>query len=135
MSVSGFPSQSFHQSNQTVLLPAANVTLSAADSGKIFLLPNLTANQTITLPALSPGLHYVFINSALAANNWIITSTTAITAGTLIAPGGNPASAAGTTISFVGGTSLVGDRVEYYSAGTRWSVIASTGVAAGIVAA
>lgn len=46
-----------------------NKTLTAADSGKIFLIA--TDAKTITLPATVAGLEFTFINSGAAGNNII----------------------------------------------------------------
>jgi len=123
------------QSNYVVSLPPINQTLSAADSGKIFLLPDLGAAKTITLPALSPGLHYTFLNAALAAAfNWTITSGGNNNTGVLVRVGVVAATAASANgnINFIGGTSVIGDCVEIFSCGTKWSVRATSGAAAGI---
>lgn len=52
---------------------AATYTVLAADSGKTHVLPNFTANCTLTLPTAASGLEYTFIGKAVAADaqNWI----------------------------------------------------------------
>ena len=122
------------QSNYTITLQPTNYTLSAGDSGKIFLLPDLGADQTITLPAPGAGLHFVFINLSLAAvHNWILTcGTQAQTLGLLIRLAAAPlvATASGATghINFIG-TSIAGD-----CTGTAWSIRATRSAAGGITA-
>jgi len=54
------------QSNQTILLPDANYSVSAVDSGKIFVISTLAADRTITLPSVQSGLKYTFINASPA---------------------------------------------------------------------
>lgn len=124
------------QSNQTITLPDTSIPLSASDTGKVFLIPALTANRTYTLPPVAPGLHFVFINTALAANNAIIQGPNNLLQGVLIRTGVAVATAVGANeqINFVGGTSVVGDRAEYYCDGVRWSVTAYSNAGAGITA-
>lgn len=52
---------------------AATYTVLAANSGKTHILPNFTANCTITLPTAAAGLEYTFVGKAVAADaqNWI----------------------------------------------------------------
>ena len=126
--------------NYVVSLPVSDQILSAGDSGKIFLLPDIPGaggvDRTITLPALAPGLHYIFLNSGLAAvHDWIITGGAGILASTTVRAGVavlSAGSGTATSIRVVGGTSVIGDCVELYSVGTRWSVRASSGAGAGI---
>lgn len=50
-----------------VTLPAAaNTTITAAQSGTTFVLPQATASNTITLPAAAAGLRYEFVVGATA---------------------------------------------------------------------
>lgn len=51
----------------------------AANSGKVHVIPNLTADCTIDLPAAAAGLEYTFITSAVATEgqNWIFDTTSA----------------------------------------------------------
>lgn len=126
------------QSNYVVSMPVQDQTLSAGDSGKIFLLPDLGVlgpAHTLTLPALSPGLHYIFLNASMvSAFNWVITSGGNNNTGTLVRVGVAVASAAaaGGNINIIGGTSVIGDCVEVFSAGTKWCVRATSGAGAGI---
>lgn len=53
----------------------ADITLTAGDSGKVFLIG--TDALTITLPATSKGVEYTFINSGADANNIITISPNA----------------------------------------------------------
>lgn len=58
---------------------AATYTILAADSGKIHILPNFTADCTATLPTAAAGLEYTFISKAVAADaqNFILKSPSA----------------------------------------------------------
>lgn len=61
-------------SSKIVSVPdAASYAVLAADSGKTHVLPNFTANCTLTLPTASAGLEFTFISKAVAADaqNWI----------------------------------------------------------------
>ena len=61
------------QTNQSFILPSANYTVSAADTGKLFLIPQLGVVITITLPAGQAGLHYRFMAIATLAFTAAIT--------------------------------------------------------------
>jgi hypothetical protein len=58
---------------------AATYSVLAADSGKIHIMPNFTADCTLTLPTAAAGLEYIFIGKAVAADaqSWIIKSPSA----------------------------------------------------------
>ena len=58
---------------------AATYSVLAADSGKVHIIPNLTASCTLTLPTAAAGLEYKFIGKAVAADaqDWIIKSPSA----------------------------------------------------------
>lgn len=49
-----------------------------ADSGKTHVIPQVTGDIAITLPAVAVGLEYTFVSSALTAegDDWVITATT-----------------------------------------------------------
>ena len=113
------------QTNQPITLTNANYVVSVVDTGKIFLLIDITGDRTITLPAPVAGLHYIFINLALAAvHNWTVECGAGTVNGVLVRVGVAVATAvaAGGHINFIGGTSIVGDCVEVYCNGLTWSV-------------
>lgn len=58
---------------------AASYSVLAADSGKVHIIPDLTATCTLSLPAVSAGLEYTFISKAIAADaqDWKIKSASA----------------------------------------------------------
>lgn len=58
---------------------AATYSVLAADSGKVHIMPNFTADCTLTLPTAAAGLEYTFIGKAVAADaqSWIIKSPSA----------------------------------------------------------
>lgn len=53
---------------------AATYTVLAANSGKLHVFPDLTADCTVSLPAAADGLNYAFIYGGAAADaqDWII---------------------------------------------------------------
>lgn len=60
------------QSNQPITLPTGNVTISATDAGKIFLIPaqgaaSITLPTGASTPPAVPGMHYRFIMAGAAA--------------------------------------------------------------------
>ena len=71
------------QTNQCVTLSDANNTISAADTGKIFLIPSVVpvaTTRTITLPTAQLGLRYKFIMLGLVGA--LNTSVVSISGGT-----------------------------------------------------
>lgn len=120
-----------------VSLPAAsNTTLTANQSGQVFLLPQATANNTITLPAVQVGLKFKFICSATAngSNTQTIASATAgqINGFIIGASVVNKAAANSVVLSATAANVKAGDRVEFTSDGSVWFVEAfSSGTANG----
>jgi hypothetical protein len=55
---------------------AASYTVLAANSGKVHVIPDLTADCTLTLPTPASGLYYIFIYGGAAADaqDWIIST-------------------------------------------------------------
>jgi len=112
---------------------AATYTVLATDSGKLHILPDLTADITITLPTVAVGLNYEFIYGGAAADaqDWIINTFAA----TELYKGGvvqlDPAEATLTEVvpvyaDFVNDDTLtvltpeVGTSVKIVSDGTSW---------------
>ena len=95
---------------------AADTTLTAEDSGKVYILDNATG-ENITLPALSDGLTFKFIvGAAFATDNWVIASAEGDNINGIIADmgatvAGVPA-AAEDQINFVATAETIGDWVE-----------------------
>ena len=58
---------------------AATYAVLAKDSGKLHVMPDLTANCTITLPTVENGLKYEFMYDGAAddGQNWIIVTAVA----------------------------------------------------------
>ena len=63
--------------NVVFVIDAATASISANDSGKIHVMPDLTADCTITLPTEEVGLCYEFWYGGTAADgqDWIIKTT------------------------------------------------------------
>lgn len=114
---------------------AATYTVLATDSGKLHVIPNLSASCTITLPTGVAGLTYTFIGKAVAADgeNWIFsTGGTAFLGGVSFAD--TDAGAAGDEIHagiWPNGSSNdfltvvtpgAGTRVTFVHDGTNWIV-------------
>lgn len=121
------------------VVSATNV-ITAAESGKVFFL-NSGTEFASTLPAPAAGLHYLFIVTAAPSG----ASYTVVTEGGCQILGGHVLTSgfadsgsdvettpAGTTITFVDGVSVVGDRAEVFSDGTNWFASCITAVEAGI---
>ena len=105
------------QTNQCVTLTDANNTISAADTGKIFLIPSVevaATTRTITLPTTQLCLRYKFIMLGLvgALNTSVVAITEGVTSmrGQLTYSGASLSSpAAGvTSFSFIGGVAGAG---------------------------
>ena len=123
-----------------VVLPAAaNTTITQAQSGSVFYIPQATANNTISLPALLAGLNFKFIVQATADG----THTNTIAATAAICSGNITSVAAGLTATLITTkTNLIlsataanvkpGDYADFYCDGTNWWIRAYTaGTAAG----
>ena len=105
------------QTNQCVTLIDANNTISAADTGKIFLIPSvtpLTTIRTITLPTAQLGLRYKFIMTGLVGllNSSVVSITGGATSmrGQLTYSGASLLSgpAGANSFSFIGGAAGAG---------------------------
>lgn len=114
---------------------AAAATLTAADSGKTYIL-KAAAGATITLPALKSGVHFKFIiGSAFATTDWIIDSAEGDNIEGLLIVAGSPVVASGEDqINFVNSAETVGDHVEFSCDGTNWYV-SGAGNSAGSITA
>ena len=121
------------------VVSAVNV-LTAAESGKTFFLNSATEFAT-TLPAPAAGVEFTFIVSAApsGASYTVVTEGGCqILAGHVLTSGfadsGSDVetTATGTTITFVDGVSVVGDRAHVISDGTSWFASCITAVEAGI---
>jgi hypothetical protein len=124
---------------------AATYSVLAANSGKVHVIPDLTADTVISLPAAAAGLNYKFIYGGVAADahDWIIKTgsdtnffkggvvhldTNADAAGdevVVVYPDGNSNS------MFDFDTPQAGTAVEFYCDGTNWFI---NGQAVGVTA-
>jgi len=114
------------QTNQIIQLPNADATISVADTGKMLLVPQLTgANKTYTLPAVSPGLRYRFINSTNAATlgfAGIISGGGTTVVGALINSTPIVVTKTGVASCRFLAASVKGDYIECICDGTNWNV-------------
>ena len=119
---------------------AATNVITAAESGKTFFL-NAATEFVSTLPAPAAGLKYTFIVTAApsSASYTVITeggcqvmAGHVLTSGFADSGSDVETTATGTTITFVDGVSVVGDRAEVISDGTSWFVSCICAVEAGI---
>lgn len=124
---------------QTEVVAATNV-ITAAESGKVFFLNSATEFAS-TLPAPAAGLEFTFIVSAAPSGASYTVATEGgcqILAGHVLTSGfadsGSDVetAATGTTITFVDGVSVVGDRAHVISDGSSWFASCITAVEAGI---
>jgi len=103
---------------------AAARTLTASDSGKIFIL-NASAGAAVSLPAVatSAGVRYKFITgAAFASTAFTIVAATAKIQGGVIVNSTNVPCANITTITLAHGAEAVGDWIELDCDGTNWYV-------------
>ena len=120
-----------------VVTLAATRQVLPSESGTTFFLAHATEFVT-TLPAPEAGLRYRFVCkiAPAGANYTVVTSASGnlfIGHVVCIADGNGTASAtAGDTISFVGGSAVVGDYVDVICDGTSWYVSGIAAVAAGV---
>lgn len=109
-------------------------TLTAEDSGKVFLL-KAAAGAQITLPAVatSNGFRFKFIVGQLfATTDWTVKAASNVIEGSVIVNGAHVAGVDENTISFVASAEAIGDFAELVCDGVNWYVNGS-GVAAGSI--
>ena len=123
----------------TEVVTAANV-ITAAESGTTFFL-NSGTEFASTLPAPSAGLNYTFYVTAApsGASYTVVTeggcqvlAGHVLTSGFADSGSDVETTATGTTITFVDGVSVVGDRAYVISDGTSWFASCITAIEAGI---
>ena len=110
------------------------ITLSAADSGKLFSL-NAAAGAQITLPAVatSAGLNFRFTVQALFATTaWTILAASSVIQGGVIVNSVNVLGANENTITFAHAADTIGDFVQLYCDGVNWYV-SGVGASAGAI--
>lgn len=119
---------------------SAAQTLTAADSGKTFIL-DAAAGATITLPALEDGLNFKFIvGAAFATTNWVVASAEGDNINGIISDMGSTVAgvpAAGEDqINFVATAETIGDYIELVcdSGNSQWLVSGACSVNGGITA-
>ena len=113
----------------------AAATLTAADSGKTYIL-SAAEGATITLPALKSGVHFKFVvGAAFATSNWVVASAEGSNVqGVLIVNGASVDAADEDQINFVATAETVGDHIELICDGTDWYVSGVGSQAGGITA-
>jgi len=136
LSLGGTAELSGHKRNVSTL--ATGTTLTAADSGKVFLLVQTGANRTATLPAVASGLTFKFIVKTASTNKWEIVQAagTEDFVGSVVAAdgdAGDSATGTDTLVRFVGNTAAAGDQIELECDGTVWYIRGSCAVTGGIV--
>lgn len=111
---------------------AATITVTAAQSGTVFLATKGSATQTYTLPAVAAGLTYTFICGS-AAGEILVTPTGSVgTVFTTFAAVGADADTAivtlttGTGLKNTAATNAVGDSIVLVSDGVGWYGIGIT---------
>jgi len=113
---------------------AVATTLTAEDSGKVFIL-KAAAGAQITLPAVatSAGLRFKFIVGQLfATTDWTVKAASNVIEGSVLVNGAHVAGVDENTISFVASAESIGDFAELVCDGTNWYVNGS-GVTAGAI--
>ena len=113
---------------------AATYTVLAANSSKVHIMPNLTADCTISLPTVVDGLRYTFVYGGVAADaqDWIIDtgSDTNYFLGGLVHLDTDAGSAGDEVVPIAGDgnsnskltvlTPDVGTRIDLFCDGTNW---------------
>ncbi len=119
---------------------SAAQTLTAADSGKTFIL-DAAAGKTVTLPTLAEGLNFRFVvGAAFATDNWIIDSAEGDNINGIISDMGSTVAgvpAAGEDqINFVASAETIGDWVYLVadSSNSQWLVSGACAANGGITA-
>lgn len=123
----------FGKSQITSLAVAGPAVLTAAQTGTTF---NLTGalGPAVTLPAVasSAGVQYRFVNgpAALTATNAVITAPAGLLYGEVLGNATWVRKNAATTITFIAGTSVLGDTIDMWCDGTNWYVKGASNVSA-----
>jgi hypothetical protein len=138
--MSTFYSNDVKRALEDVEIISAAQTLTAADSGKVFIL-DAAAGATVTLPTLAEGLKFKFVVGAnFATSNWVIDSAEGDNINGIISDMG--ATVAGVPavgedqINFVNSAESIGDWVELvcdYS-NSQWLVSGACALNGGITA-
>lgn len=107
-----------------VLAPAADTTLTVAQSGAIVQMAVAGLDVTLPTPTTSAGVGYRFVVSAAVATTdmTIVAGTADTLEGTLIVAGAVVDCDAGDLLTFVIDGENIGDYVDVYSDGTKWMV-------------
>lgn len=109
----------------------ADKTLTAEDSGKVFLLDAI--GEDLVLPAVQDGLNYKFIcQVTTVTTDWTITAATAVVQGSVTVAGVVIPAAAESLITLVVAKFLPGDWITLESDGTNWYVAGQVVTALGI---
>jgi hypothetical protein len=124
------------QTNQANFLPDAAYTLTAAQTGELFLIPVLASNRVITLPAAQAGLHYRFMAIGTLSHTATLTpATTGLVNGILAnnnAGAGSVVAKTAANTAVLTATAVLGDFIDVYCDGTAWHVSGMSQVAAGL---
>lgn len=127
------------QRGEVEVISAAR-TLTAADSGKVFILDAATG-KTVTLPALEEGLSFKFVvGAAFATDNWVIDSAEGDNINGIIADMGaivaGVVAGAEDQINFVASAESIGDYVEFVCdfSNSQWLVSGMCAINGGITA-
>jgi hypothetical protein len=123
---------------KTVEVLSAAQTLTAADSGKVFIL-DAAAGKTITLPALAEGLNFKFIvGAAFATDNWVIDSAEGDNINGAISDMGttvaNVPAVGEDQVNFVASAESIGDNIELIAdyANSQWLLSGRCAINGGI---
>lgn len=135
-----FYSNDVKRAFEEVEVLSAAQTLTAADSGKVFIL-DAAAGATITLPALAEGLKFKFVVGAnFATSNWVIDSAEGDNINGIISDMGTTVAGVPAVgedqINFVNSAESIGDWVELvcdYS-NSQWLVSGACALNGGITA-
>jgi hypothetical protein len=121
------------KSSVVVVTDAASYTVLAANSGRVHVVPNLTADITIDLPTPAAGLNYEFIYGGAAADgqDWFFdtgSNTNYFVGGVVnLDVGGTPEvvvvySDGNSNSTLDADTPAAGTSIKFYSDGTVWYV-------------
>jgi len=110
---------------------SADITLTAADAGKVILLDAI--GEAITLPSPAEGLSFKFLCTVTTVtSNWTIVSSTDVIYGSAQVAGAVIAASAENTVNLVVAKFLPGDWVSVESDGTNWYVEGSVVTTVGL---
>jgi hypothetical protein len=112
----------------TPVVGTADVVITAAQSGTMFVANKGSGNQLFTLPAAAAGLRYTFVCKNASTGMTIKTGDATAVMHAKTAAAGTAITSTANTGSLVNSTAVVGDTLTLVCDGTDWWMCAQSGI-------